>query len=190
MTVRARLSQHMLPIACLALLGVLAGCAGQLTDDEPAVRGSGPWRGQIVDAETGQPLEGVVVLAYWTRSEASLGGWAATEYCASEEVATGPDGRFVIQSRRSYTIPAVIRVAGPEFRIFKPGYGRWVLRGDVSAFNRGELVVVELPPLRSREERLLLYQSPGFHPSGAVPLDRQRLFREAEDIERRFLGLN
>src|SRR3990170_3762971 len=51
---------------------------------------AGPWKAQIVDAETGRPLEGVVVLAVWIRYTASVGGWAGAKYYASEEVVTGP----------------------------------------------------------------------------------------------------
>jgi hypothetical protein len=35
---------------------------------ESMAEAGGSWRGQVVDAETGQPLEGVVVLAmFWLR---------------------------------------------------------------------------------------------------------------------------
>ena len=33
---------------------------------------SGPWRAQLVDAETGQPLEGAVVLALWDKRSAPI----------------------------------------------------------------------------------------------------------------------
>ena len=35
---------------------------------------AGPWKAQIVDAETGKPVEGVVVLAVWYRRYTSPGG--------------------------------------------------------------------------------------------------------------------
>ena len=38
--------------------------------------GEGPWRGIIVDADTKQPLEGVVVLAVWNERYGSIGGYA------------------------------------------------------------------------------------------------------------------
>ena len=157
------------------------------------VAAAGPWNAQVVDAETGQPLEGVVVLAYWVRYTASLGGWAGGAYHASQEVVTGPDGRFTIGARRSYTIPMFTKVAGPEWVIFKPGYGQWRFRTGIEAwdtFDRGEPAVIELPPLKTREERLHFYRSPSFRYPWTVPPNRQEHFREAENVERAYLGLS
>ena len=35
---------------------------------------AGPWKGQVVDKETGKPLEGVVVLARWEKRYTSFVG--------------------------------------------------------------------------------------------------------------------
>src|SRR5437867_12742423 len=59
---------------------------------------AGPWQAQAVSAETRQPLEGVVVLAWWTRHVRSFGG-PSEEYRDSQEVPTDRDGRFKIDSR-------------------------------------------------------------------------------------------
>jgi hypothetical protein len=40
---------------------------GSLWVIEPATA-EGPWKGQVVDKETGKPLEGVVVLAAWYKA--------------------------------------------------------------------------------------------------------------------------
>ncbi len=58
---------------------------------------AGPWKGQVVDKETGKPLEGVVVLARWERRYTSfVGEMGGNEYYDSEEVVTDAEGRFVI----------------------------------------------------------------------------------------------
>ncbi len=157
-------------------------------------QGAGPWKAQIVDAKTGQPLEGVVVLAYWIRCQASLGGWAGCEYYASEEVVTGPDGRFIVQARRAYTIPLVMKVSGPEFVIFKPGYGQWRFRGAEGRFEEvkggfetGEEVVIEMPPLKIREERLKFHDTV-IRPTHVVPFERMKRLTEAWEEDRAFLG--
>lgn len=67
-------------------LALATGCAWFSNGE-----GSGPWKAQIVDAETGQPLEGVVVLASWIKCEASMGGWAAGKYYDSAAPARRPD---------------------------------------------------------------------------------------------------
>lgn len=145
---------------------------------------SGPWKAQIVNAENGQPLEGVVVLAYWIKYEASVGGWAAGKHYDSEEVVTGPDGRFVIGSRWAYTIPGIRKVSGPEWVIFKPGFGQWRIWNRLEGFGQGEESTIELPLLRTREERLK------FHivgPAPVVPPDRMRRLTEALKREDEFL---
>ncbi|MGH7768233.1 MAG: hypothetical protein ACREQP_12315, partial [Candidatus Binatia bacterium] len=53
------------------------------------------------------------------------------EYYDSEEVVTGPDGRFVIQPRRSFWFfPPFRPLKAPNFYIFKPGYGEWKFKGQ------------------------------------------------------------
>lgn len=164
---------------------------------------AGPWRAQVVDAETGQPLEGVVVLAVWFKYTASVGGWAAQKYYASEEVVTGPDGRFQIRARWAFTwLPFLTTVKGPEFLIFKPGYGQWRFQGAdewlklspedrdarvEEAWERfeGKGVTIELRPLKTRQERLESLS----RPSGAIPDDRMPRYLEALDQEAVALGL-
>ncbi len=151
---------------------------------------AGPWRGRVVDAQTGQPLEGVVVLAFWTRSWPSLGGWAAAEYQDSEEVVTGPDGRFVIRPRRSYTVPLVTKVQGPDWRIFKSGYGEWPWLTDPEQgeqFERGVETVIALPPVATRDERLSVLRADV--PPTIVPVENARRLLEAVNAERVELGL-
>lgn len=165
---------------------------------------AGPWKGQILDAETGQPLEGVVVLAYWIKYTSSFGGWGGGEFYDSEEVVTGADGHFVIQARQTWTLFWWRKIEG-EFVIFKPGYGRWQFKGYEASKKlpiweqegwietqwkrfTGDGAVIELSPLKTREERLKFYQSPGRTPVGFVPPERMRRFTEAENAERAHLG--
>jgi hypothetical protein len=153
---------------------------------------AGPWHGRVIDAETGQPLEGAVVLAFWTRSEASLGGWVATEYYASEEVVTGADGRFLIHFRWSYTVPLLVKVQGPEWRIFKAGYGQWRYRdaAEWERFERGGELTVDLAHLKTPEERLAFLRQPVVDIlASIVPAERKPRLLEAVNSERMDLGL-
>lgn len=159
-------------------LALATGCAW-FSNGEAA----GPWKAQIVDAETGQPLEGVVVLASWIKYESSVGGWAGGKYYDSEEVVTGPDGRFVIQSRWSYTIPGITKVSGPEWVIFKPGYGQWRLRPGAKGFGEGEEAIIGLSALKTREERLKFHVT---RPTW-VPPERMTRLTEALKKEDEFL---
>lgn len=178
-------------VALVALLGPQAAVA------------AGPWKAQVVDADTGEPLEGVVVLMYWIKYTGSFAGWAGGEFYDAEEVVTGPDGRFVVPSRWVFTLNPFKKVTRGMV-IFKPGYGRSRLR-DAKEWEKlppaerevryeeaakqfeGEGVVMELPPLKTREERLKFYRTfGGSHP--LVPPERTTQLSEAEDTERAYLG--
>lgn len=181
--------RHALTLAVILGLSVL---------DSPSTgEAAGPLKAQVLDAETGQPLEGVVVLAYWLKMTRGPGG-ASPSFYDAEEVVTGPDGRFTIPSRSTLTLNPFTYIDGPEFTIFKPGYGRWGIRGwkgerpkewqdlTVGEILTREGIVIELPPLKTREERLKFYHSLDW--SGLVPPERTQRLREAEDAERAYLG--
>lgn len=164
---------------------------------------AGPWKAQVVDAETRKPLEGVVILAYWIKYTSSWAGWAGGEFYDAEEMVTGSDGRFVIPARWTFTLLPWTKIAGPEFVIFKPGYGLWRFQGSrdwpEDAYEQsvrtkkaweqftGEGVVIELPPLKTREERLKFLGSVSYAP--VVPLEHTKRLDEAKDKEREQLGL-
>ena len=172
---------------------LIVGLFGSLRGAE----GAGPWRAQIVDAETGQPLEGVVVVAWWLKYIGGPGGSEA-RYYAAEEVVTGPDGRFEIPAKIAFNwLPIITEIRGPEFRVFKPGYdhartlrpeltSRGEALGDADLFTL-DGVVIALQPLKTREDRLKFYRglSP---PPPPIPSDRRRRFDEAIDVERKYLG--
>jgi len=167
---------------------------------------AGPWRAQVVDAETGQPLEGVVVLAYWLKRYSTLGGWAGAEYYASEEVVTDAEGRFVIQARSTFTFNPFAEIGDAEFLMFKPGYGQWRFQGEkdwprdaYSAHERQALVteawerftgagaVIELPPLKTRKERLEFLGRVSWAP--VLPLEATKKMEKLIDQERTYHGL-
>jgi hypothetical protein len=187
-------------IAVLVAIGLLMGLLGP----GPAFA-EGPWKAQVVDAETGEPLEGVVVLMYWVTYTSSWAGWAGGDFHDAEEVVTGPDGRFVVPRRLVFTLIPWKKVSR-EMVIFKPGYGQWRFREArqwdklprweskakfEEAWKRfeGEGVVLELSPLKTREERLKFYDGPYGHAPTLVPPERTRRLDEARDTEARYLGL-
>src|SRR5258705_13124709 len=59
---------------------------------------AGPWQAQVVSANSQQPLEGVVVLAWWTRHGRSLGG-LSEEHRHSQEAPTDKDRGFPMDLR-------------------------------------------------------------------------------------------
>ena len=171
----------------LVLLGL-----GKLAAACPA-HADGPWKGQIVDAQTGTPLDGVVVLAYWVKWTASWGGWAGGDFVDAEETVTGPDGRFVIPPHSTFTLLPWRKIEG-ELVILKPEYGQWAFRGrnpfGESIWKRLELnkELIEMPRLRTREERLMFYRQ-HWHVPAIVPDEHAPRLLQAQEVERANLGL-
>lgn len=147
---------------------------------------AGPFRGRVVDAETKKPLEGAAVLAVWYKRVYGGPGGPKSQFYEAHEVLTDANGEF--------TIPALdwvgtMFVEGPELRIFKPGYGFFPRqhvspRGDLREILRGHFVV-ELPRLRTREERL---ESLAVVPD-RVPLEKMPHLRRLQEEERANLHL-
>jgi hypothetical protein len=192
------------PISDLRLL-VSGFCALLLLSfSPPTAHALGPWKAQVVDAETRQPLPGVVVVAVWKKYLPFEGTVGVFEYVDSIEEVTGGDGRFVIAERIFSDADRLI-LKEPDFYLFKPGYGQWRFQGEegwskLDAVerkkryeeagrqfeNRG--AVIEMPPLKTSDERLKFYQSPWRLP-GIVPPEKIKRWTDAQQAERKYLGL-
>lgn len=73
--------------------------------------------GTVVDAETGKPIEGAVVLAEWTKTKGL--GLTSTESYKVVEVVTDKDGKFAVSG---VSTPFV---NPPHLTIYKKGYVAW-----------------------------------------------------------------
>jgi hypothetical protein len=168
-----------------------------------SVGAKGPWRGQIVEMETGQPIAGAVVVASWNVRTA---GWPhpSEEFLDVAEVVTDADGRFTIPARDLNRRTKAGTAVGPVFKIFKAGYGHFQWRAAASLYpllddpvlrlQRAEQeqarleregAVFVLPLVKTRQERVAVLErlSLEFAPE-LIP----RLV-EAYSRERVFLGL-
>jgi hypothetical protein len=89
---------------------------------------AGPWKGQIVERETGQPIAGAVVLAIWT-----VRSWGEIhphdEFHSAIEAVSDAEGRFLIPEQNAVPTKPLTAIAGPEIVIFKAGFGGWSFRG-------------------------------------------------------------
>jgi hypothetical protein len=218
-----RLPQRVETLALSALLAIiaiwpLAGCATEplRPNPEESVR---PRIGQVVDADTGKPIDGALILeVFYLWPKRGFGNFPVPKvFRASSQALTDGEGRFTLSgpfdSKSWWT---------DGLHIFKPGYGPWRFQGrnEVASFTLAEEwtwlqqtwerfttsgVVIELRPLRTREERLKYIDrgwvvsdrlETGFSrrtPFGLyffdVPLDRLSDFQRAVDEERASLGL-
>ena len=173
------------------LAGILLSLAVLVGAPDLASAAKGPWRGQVLDAETKQPLEGVVVLAYWYRyrfelSQLVLGGHQTPEFFDAVEAVTDAQGRWEIP-KKSFPFFANI---GVFFRYYKPGYAQWRYAGqdtaewrqlrDEEQMRRAKEMAlavwteeggkVELPPARTREEQVKMESFPTHVPVSKIPL--------------------
>ncbi|MBI4686584.1 MAG: hypothetical protein HY756_02220 [Nitrospirae bacterium] len=165
----------------------------------------GPWSGKVIDSETKEPIEGVVVLAVWQKVYATPAG-DSSYFFFFLEVLTDKEGKFFIPKFRAVNvIPVIRRIEGPVFTIFKPVYTAFSdsaynyfnkyspdspLRTDrdtiAESFKKG--VVVELFKLKTREERI-----EGLHealPLGEVSDEKMPALLNLINTERKRLGLD
>lgn len=143
----------------------------------------GPFRGQVVDLETGQPIAGAVILAVWWEVVATPVEGKSRFYDAKEAV-TGPDGRFEIPRLKAPFWKLGVQPA--ELTIFAPGY-EW--RSTLVTPPDGERfvapTVVQMRPLKTREE---LLQKSRSRPA-SVPLEKMPELTRVINAEREMLGV-
>ena len=82
------------------------GCAGTI-------------QGQVVDAQTGQPIAGAIVLGVWTKV-AGLPGLHHHELVGVQEVETDTEGRFMLERPRR-----IIHEDDESVTVYKFGYVAW-----------------------------------------------------------------
>src|SRR5207253_4191106 len=87
----------------------------------PASERWGPFRGQVVDLETGEPIPGAVALAVWWKIRLSF-VHGTREFYDAREAVTGRDGAFEIP-RLSGPL-RILGVQPAEIALFAPGY-KW-----------------------------------------------------------------
>lgn len=140
----------------------------------------GPFRGQVVDAETGAPIANAHVMVSWRSRR--FGGFVETlsDFFDARETVTDAQGRFEIPRMwRLWTLD----VLEPSIEYFAAGYIVQIFEVQITPSDGERYVdatVVKLRPLKTREERCR-------HPG--IPLhDKAPLFKAA--VEAYILGLD
>jgi len=82
------------------------------------IRKDGPYEGRVIDVDTQQPIEGVVVLGEWSREIITPGGATHNFYDAKETV-TDKNGEFRIEGM---VLEILSNVTPMDVLIFKAGY--------------------------------------------------------------------
>lgn len=156
------------------------------------VRADGPYKGKVMDAETQKPIEGAVVVAYWTR-EVFLLIRTSTFFVDAKETLTDKNGEFELPGISKKTIgDSRFGLQQPRILIFKPQYvlypGRHVKPEGNWSSHFKPYSVVELPPLTTEKDCLDNLTLSSL--STLVPREKVPLWKEAWNRERSGLGLN
>lgn len=145
----------------------------------------GFYRGQVVDADTGKPLAGVLVAFIWFRnaySPATKG--IVDEFHAAIEVVTDADGRFEISRLPETTFgPSVVHVQSPGIIFFRPGYILERVEVDPGVKRYRDPTRVYMQRVKNPSEALDLRLHPLF------PYNRTPLLLKGLNEERARLGL-
>jgi hypothetical protein len=169
------------------------------------------FRGRMIDAETKQPIEGVVVVAIYQTAPILTGpAGGSSSVIHVKEALTDKNGEFRIP-RYTTLIQPNSGEADMDFIIYKPGYASYTLlyhdriyplkyRGPELLFSkelgtkdeirRGSEVititngVAELPKLETKEERLRA--APSTNPGELSPEDIPLLYQAINEERKRF----
>ena len=151
----------------------------------------GPYKGKVVELDTGRPIEGAVVATSW-----SIETWINTwRFCDARETLTNKNGEFELPKGWCAKHPFAIMHL-PEVTIFKSGYLGYpqtsfsseiiTITGKVFR-DKDQYYLIELGKPKTRKERELTYDHAGFSDDES----RQRLpiLMRLLNEERRNLGL-
>lgn len=136
-------------LALLALAAPAAASHGRLRGVQA------PYRGQVLDAATGRPLEGVLVIALWSYVDPAR---PAPVDFAWREAVTDARGAFALEAA-AIERAAPPRALEPELFFFFPGYRPWpphtpARHGAPAGTFTGGGAVVRLQPAASPFDRL------------------------------------
>lgn len=110
----ARIMKNTGMFVAMIFLLICSGCVSMLRID-------GPYKGRVIDAQTGQPIEGAVAHGYWSRIHFVPTG-SSSEYYDSYEVLTDRNGEFRIPGKGLLVFS---NIDDMRLSIFKAGYKQW-----------------------------------------------------------------
>jgi hypothetical protein len=155
-----------------------------------AARVDGPYEGRVIDADTGAPIEGVVVLGTWSKEYRGAGG-AVSKYHDAMETVTDKNGEFKIEGLGLQVISNVLPI---NVLIFKSGYeyesGFWTALKKYAKKVKweGNKAIIPLKKLTMEERK----KSATFPPSPTTQAPEEKIKMMMEEIrkERKERGLD
>jgi hypothetical protein len=180
------LRKALILILLAALLMVFGGCT--------ISHEFGPYSGKVVDAQTGEPIEGAVVLIGFYTKSFSVGG-PVYRFADAFEVLSDAKGEFRFPPKR-VTLFRAMSIWDKEcsISIFKPGYGAYPRHKKTFSTPKliqsriipeDEHIIFNLPKLLTLEERKenrYLIQTPAGITIGKMPNMRRLQSEERVNI--------
>ena len=155
------------------------------------IRYDGPYSGRVIDADTGAPVEGVVVLGVWNTEQITPGG-AVHNFHDARETVTDKNGDFEIPGMG---LKILGNVTPMDVLIFKAGYehigmSSWEsLKSDLILRKKikweGNKAIIPLKTLSIDERKK---KGPPTRPS--IPVERMQILTKEISKERIALGLS
>jgi hypothetical protein len=144
-----RMIKALRSLALVAIVCCTTGCATYFGYD-------GPYEGTVIDMETRQPLEGVVVHSRWSRVHPGPGG-ASGSYYDSREVLTDKEGKFKL---KGVGLLILSNIEEPMVNVFKAGYtqkeGYWsTLKRNVEWDSDKATIKLRRMTLEERRKRIV-----------------------------------
>lgn len=126
----------------------------------------GPFKGKVIDLETGAPIEGAVVAGVWYVDQYGGAGGVLAAFCDAKETLTDKNGDFEVPRASCWHWWPFSNLGSPSFTVFKPGYLGYPPLGfnleekrtRMPDFKGGEFlkekgIVIRLGRPKTREER-------------------------------------
>lgn len=169
---------------------LLSGCYDCLYRTLHFIQYEGTYQGRIIDADTGAPVEGVVVLGTWFRVYPNVAG-ASHEFYDARETVTNKNGEFSIPGMG---LKLFSNVEEMDVLIFKSGYEYlgtmpWItLRRDSTMLQKvkweNDRAVIALKKLTMKERKDRLFDKEN------IPNEKQLLLIKEINKERIAIGLD
>jgi len=157
----------------------------------------GPYKGRVIDLETGKPIEGAVVAGVWVLE------FNFTPFCDAKETVTDKNGEFILPKASCFSLWPLAQMGRLGITVFKPGYLAYPPLGPLAEerrarmpdFTGGEFKnkkqysVIKLGKPKTRMKRELTYGEAG----GLFTIDqafkRLPILLRLNNEERKNLGL-
>jgi hypothetical protein len=153
------------------------------------IRYDGPYSGRVIDADTGAPVEGVVVLGVWNTEQITPGG-AVHNFHDARETVTDKNGEFEIPGMG---LKILGNVTPLDVLIFKAGYehigmGSWeslkvdlILRKKIKWEEKKAIIPLKKLTMEERRKRFGSYYVD-------IPNEKQKLLLKETKKEDKEIG--